>query len=370
MNYHIIDTTLREGEQTPGVLFSLAEKKAIIDRLVRAGIQEAEIGIASPLSTCIPPLTEYCRRVHPGLTIALWCRCNIADIDYAARLQPDILALSIPASDIHIQNKLGKDRDWVLATLQKSVRYARKHGLKVAVGCEDATRADSSFLQELADVAREAGAFRLRLADTVGIASPATIVQLVLAIREAVPNLAVGVHTHNDFGMATGNAIAALEAGAHSADGVVLGLGERTGCAPLEELIGYLSLIKTAPRFAVEELKPLAQFVSSLAKRTIPANRPLIGEAIFSCESGLHVHGLLSDPRTYEPFAPEKVGASRRVYIGAKIGRSALALRLQELGIADSQTEANRVIASVRRMATELDRPLTDEDLLALVGQA
>lgn len=302
MEYHIIDTTLREGEQTPGVLFSLDEKLQIIDRLVQVGVQEIELGISSRLASCVPSLLKYCRENYKSLSLSLWCRCNKEDIAHAGNLRPDILALSIPASDLHIENRLGKDRNWVLQKMQASINFARQSGLTVAVGFEDATRANLDFLEELAITAKRAGASRIRLADTVGIASPATITNLVLAIRKVVGELPVGVHTHNDFGMATANSIAALEAGAATADAVILGLGERTGCANMEELVGYLSLIKAAPGFAVEAIKPLAQYVAAITNRPIPANRPIVGDNIFACESGLHVQGLFCDPRTYEPL--------------------------------------------------------------------
>ena len=366
MNCHIIDTTLREGEQTPGVLFSLEEKQHIVDRLVRVGIQEVELGISSQMSQCIPHLIEYCRENHPGLSLALWCRCKREDILYAGNVLPDILALSIPVSDIHIENRLAKDREWVLKKMEVSIALARKLGLKVAVGFEDATRADQNFLAELARSAEKAGASRIRLADTVGIASPASISQLVLQMRKAVDQLPIGVHTHNDFGMATGNAVAALEAGAGSADAVVLGLGERTGCAILEELVGYLGLIKSVSGFQIDEIKPLAQYVAAVTARKIPDNKPIIGDAIFSCESGLHVQGLLCDPRTYEPYAPEKVGSTRTLQIGAKSGRRALAQRLTELGVEQSSLLAEQTIHSVRALASQLQRPLTNAELLEL----
>ncbi len=251
----IIDTTLREGEQTPGVTFSLGEKTAILDLLAAIGIDEAEIGISSPLVPSLDVLINHCRAHHPQLVLSLWCRCRREDIDWAGRLQPDILSLSIPVSDLHLRDRLGKDRDWARRCMRASIAAAVAAGMKVAVGFEDATRAEPSFLREMALLAARAGACRLRLADTVGIGSPAAIAALVRDIRLVVGGAEVGVHTHNDFGMATANAVAALEAGAVWADATVLGLGERAGCARLEELVGYIGLVCGGSRLHPDRLR-------------------------------------------------------------------------------------------------------------------
>ncbi len=355
--YHIIDTTLREGEQTPGLLFSLTEKKRILDGLARVGVAETELGISSRLHSCPGQLISYCRTNHPAMKLSLWSRCKKEDISHAALWQPDILSLSIPVSDLHLRDRLQKDRLWAERTMETSISFAREKGLTVSIGFEDATRSDPAFLLKMAKAAEEHGAMRVRLADTVGIASPAQFAKLVVSLTKALTTCQVAVHTHNDFGMATANAIAALEAGASSVDAVVLGLGERTGCARLEEIVGYLSLVRGVSELNPGCLKPLARYVAEISGRNIAGNRPVIGDDIFTCETGLHLQGLQSKPETYEPFCPEKVQAERKLLFGAKSGRRAILQRLTQLnGTFPKNSPTQRSRRSVKRPPDCVDR--------------
>ena len=366
--YQIIDTTLREGEQTPGLLFSLNEKKQILDGLVGIGITESELGISSRLHACPKPLIEYCRKNHPGLRLSLWSRCRKEDISHAAVLAPDVLSLSIPVSDIHLRDRLQKDRIWAQKTMEKSIAFARKLSLAVSIGFEDATRSDIDFLLQMARAAEQSGAFRIRLADTVGIASPSDFTRLVSALKQTLTSCTIAVHSHNDFGMATANAIAALEAGALSVDGVVLGLGERTGCARLEEIVGYLSLIKGVEGLRPEFLKPLASYVAKIAGRRIAGNRPIIGNDIFTCETGLHLQGLQNEPQTYEPFDPGRVQAERKFLFGAKSGRRAILQRIGTLNNSCPDDLTDSAIQMIRESAARLRRPLKDTELLQILS--
>ncbi len=367
-NHRIIDTTLREGEQTPGLTFSLAEKKTIIDGLAAIGVAEVEVGIASPLVKDIDKLLAYCRDRHPGLPLSLWSRCHRDDIARAARLRPDVLSLSIPVSDLHLGPRLGKDRQWARRQMGESIARALDAGLPVSVGFEDATRADAGFLAEMAGRAEQAGAGRIRLADTVGLSSPARFSGLITKMLETVVSCDLAVHTHNDFGMATANAVAALEAGAGWADATVLGLGERAGCARLEELVGYLRLERGQTDLASEHLKGLAEYVAARSAVTIDPARPLIGDRIFTCETGLHLQGLQRDPATYEPYPPEQVGAERRLLFGAKCGRRALIERLRRLGHCPDEGRINQRIASFRDRALSAKTTLSDTELLSALG--
>jgi len=365
--YQIIDTTLREGEQTPGVSFSLAEKKHIIDGLALIGLAEIEIGISSRLMPDLTTLFSHCRSKHPELTVSLWSRCRTEDIGYAATLQPDILSLSIPVSDLHLKNRLEKDRDWARRALSESITLARGLGLRVSVGFEDATRADTAFLKEMAVLAERLGAERIRLADTVGISSPGRFSLLVREVQGVLTGCELAVHTHNDFGMATANAVAALEAGATWADATVLGLGERAGCARLEELVGYISLLTEEKAMASHHLRGLATYVAALIGMTINPARSLIGERIFTCETGLHLQGLQRDPTTYEPYPPERVGAERKLLFGAKSGRRAIIDRLSQLGHSLGEDRITSYIKAIRERSQAARSPLTDAELLAAV---
>lgn len=366
-NYHIIDTTLREGEQTPGLLFSLPEKKRILDGLVKIGIPEAEVGLASPLHPCPGALIDYCRSTHPQLKLSLWSRCKKEDIIHAAKLSPDILSLSVPVSDIHLGERLHKDRLWAQQTMIKSIELASKSGLAVSIGFEDATRSDANFLLLMAKTAEQYGVARIRIADTVGIASPAQFAAMITALKKAGIGCQLAVHTHNDFGMATANGVAALEAGAESVDVVVLGLGERTGCARLEEIVGYLSLARGIPGLKAEFLKPLARYMADISGRMIAGNRPVIGEDIFTCETGLHLQGLQNNPQTYEPFNPARVQAERRLLFGAKSGRQAIVQRMSQLQSGNANRLSAATIETIRETAARIRRPLSDAELVQIL---
>lgn len=367
-NCHIIDTTLREGEQTPGLLFSLPEKKRILDGLVKIGVTEAELGVSSRLHPCPESLISYCRTTHPHLKLSLWSRCKKEDILHASELTPDILSLSMPVSDMHLQDRLRKNRQWAQQTMVASIELARQKGMAVALGFEDATRSDPRFLMQMAKTAARHGAVRIRIADTVGIASPTQFAALIATLKRARIGCLLAVHTHNDFGMATANAIASLEAGASSVDAVVLGLGERTGCARLEEIVGYLSLARGVDRLKAEFVKPLAHYVAQITGRTIAGNRPVIGEDIFTCDTGLHLQGLQNKPETYEPFNPEKVHAERKLLFGAKSGRRAILQRISQLNTAFSNQVSDKTIQTIRETATKFQRPLSDAELIRLLS--
>ncbi|MEA3546386.1 MAG: pyruvate carboxyltransferase [Thermodesulfobacteriota bacterium] len=365
----LIDSTLREGGQTPGVFFSLDEKISIAVLLDRIGIEEIELGVATVSDPDLSLLMRACREKRITSRLALWCRCVDADIRHAAQLDPDVISLSIPASDLHITQKFGRSRSWVLETLARSIQTSLELGVKiVSVGLEDGTRADRAFLNELVRTAARSGAARVRLADTVGIAGPAMISSLVGRIKKSC-SLEIGVHTHNDFGMATANGIAALEAGAHWADATVLGLGERAGNSRLEEMAGYLALKSGDNRtYKTEYLRPLCLAVGRASGRIISPHHPLVGESIFTCETGLHLQGLVRDPATYEPYDPERVGGRRRLLVGAKAGKRAVQDRLHALGCSLPEDEMERVATLVRRQARLSKRSLHDEEILAIAN--
>ncbi len=364
----LIDSTLREGEQTAGVLFTLAQKIAIAEAVAAVGIEEIELGIATTLNAELPALIDACRGLSRRPRLALWCRCRAEDIECAARLQPDVLALSLPASRRHVRKRLGKTYAWVLSCLRSSFRQARDLGLGyLSLGVEDASRAEPAFLEELIDEAVTAGARRLRLADTVGIMTPRETSALIGSCRRRHPNLELAFHGHNDFGLATANALSALESGAEWADVTVLGLGERAGCARLEEVVGLLTLVKKRQAYRVENLRALCRLVAEAAGRPVAANHPLVGSAIFTCESGLHVQGLLADPASYEPFPPERVNASRTIQLGVKAGGRAMAAYCARLGLTPPVKALPTLVVKVRQRAKELGRPLLETEIRGLL---
>lgn len=363
----LVDSTLREGSQTVGVAFSLEQKVALARQLVRVGIEEIEVGIAAPRDKELPALVARCRHEAGVRRLGLWCRCRQEDIACARRVAPEVLSLSVPVSDLHITVKLGLDRGAVAGIVAQAVAGARAGVGYLSLGLEDATRAEPDFLREIVRVACENGVDRIRIADTVGIATPGSIGALVRDLRSRF-KVEIGVHMHNDFGMATANAIAALEAGAQWADVTVLGLGERAGNSRLEEVAGYLALQETRP-YDTALFRPLALLAGECAGRSIAPHHPVVGAEIFACETGLHLAGLARNPNTYEPYAPALVGAERKLIYGGKIGRHGMIERLRQLGVQVQEAQIGRLVDSFRSQCRILGRPLHDPEVLRLVAE-
>lgn len=362
----LIDSTLREGGQMVGVSFTLDQKLAIAGQLDRLGIEEIELGVATALDHELPALLAGCRALGITARTALWCRCREEDIEMAASLRPEVISLSIPASDLHIAKKLGKDRTWVLSAIARSVKLARTRGSSfISLGLEDASRAETTFLIELVATAVAAGVRRIRLADTVGVATSAEMADLVKTLKGKFA-LEVGVHCHNDFGMATANSLAALEAGGDWADVTVLGLGERAGNARLEEVAGFLALRRGRP-YRLAGLRGLAELVSRLSGQAIAPHQPLLGEKIFYCESGLHLQGLQVAPGTYEPYRPEMVGAERRLLYGAKIGKGQLRHLLAKGGVQASPAALEALLPLLRSSLARRGFPVGEQEFQELV---
>lgn len=362
----LVDSTLREGSQTVGVAFTLEQKVSLARYLAQVGIEEVEVGIASPQDHELPDLVSRCRNEAGISRLGLWCRCQEDDLACALGLGPDVLSLSIPVSDLHIGVKLGLERAAVLRLVAKAVARAKAAVDYVSLGLEDATRAEPEFLREIVAVACENGVSRIRIADTVGVATPGSIAALLRELRTS--NVEIGVHMHNDFGMATANAIAALEAGAHWADVTVLGLGERAGNSRLEEVAGYLALQDARP-YDTTLFRPLALLAGECAGRSIAPHHPVVGAEIFACETGLHLAGLARNPTTYEPYAPGLVGAERKLIYGGKIGRRGVIERLRELGVQVHEAQVGRLADSFRSQCRVLGRPLHDPEVLRLVAE-
>jgi len=372
----LIDTTLREGEQRVGVYFSDAERLHIFEGLCRTGVEEIEVGVCATrnqqaISTFFGCCRERAGQLSRPPRLALWSRCRRDDMELAAELQPDILALCVPASDLHLKERLGLGRTELLSLLRRLLPEARRKFPYLSIGFEDASRADRAFLTELLHVAGDCGANRVRLADTVGIFSPGRIQALIDLARRSFPG-EIGMHCHNDFGMATANAVAALESGAAWADVTLLGLGERAGNARLEEIAAYLAVnghVDCDGRgYDLAAIKILCQEVASMTGQHIPASKAIVGSGLFACESGLHAAAIQRTPATYEPFAPERVGAQRQLLYGAKTGRRAIAGKLEALGCHLSTPALDRLVDAVRRKAAERGRPFADHELIRLAA--
>jgi len=366
-NIVIDDTTLRDGEQTAGVVFSLTEKKRIARTLDEMGVGELECGIPAmgrEEQDSVRALVEMGLRAR----LITWNRAVVSDIDASLASGVGAVDLSLPVSDLHIRRKLGRDRSWILEQLKIAVGYAKEHDLYVSVGGEDASRADLDFLVELMSAAKSLGADRFRYCDTLGVLDPFATHDNIRYLLERV-ELPVEIHTHNDLGLATANALAGLRAGATFVNTTVNGLGERAGNAPLEEVAMALKhACGCDTGIDTRQLVAASRLVGRASRRPVPAWKAVVGERVFSHESGLHTDGVLKDPRIYEGFDPTEVGLNRQLVVGKHSGRHLLLYRLAELGVDVDRERAADLLLEVRRLAQRRKRPLTDGELLALAS--
>lgn len=361
----INDTTLRDGEQTAGVSFTLEEKVTLAKMLVDSGVTHLEVGIpAMGDEECMT--IAAIRQALPDAVLMGWCRAKEDEIKRAAELKLDWIDISIPSSEQMIKHKLCCDKSVLLARLQSSVHYARSLGLKVCIGCEDASRADIKFLIEIGIIAERAGAERLRYADTLGILEPFTTYEHIKLLSEAQP-LAIEIHCHDDLGLATANTLAAIKAGAEYANTTVVGLGERAGNAALEEVVTALEqCYQQSTGIRLDCFPALCQAVSKAAGRTISLQKSLVGEQVFTHESGIHVDGLLKDVRNYQGLDPLLLGRVHRLVLGKHSGLGAVLAVFERVGVPLNKVQAGRLLSAVKEFAIRCKRNPSDQELLTI----
>ncbi|MGB7380205.1 MAG: homocitrate synthase, partial [Rivularia sp. (in: cyanobacteria)] len=328
----INDTTLRDGEQAAGVAFNLQEKVAIAKFLDAVGVHEIEVGIPAmgeEETRAIRAIGELNLRAK----LLAWNRAVISDIQASIACGLKRVHICIPVSGVQISTKFQGQWRITLQQLRDSVNFALDNGLWVSVGGEDASRADQSFLLDVALFAQELGASRFRFCDTVGILDPFATYHRVKKLVESL-SIPAEIHTHNDFGLATANALAGIEAGCLTANTTVNGLGERAGNAALEEVVMALKRIYGLDvGIDTRKLLDLSRLVATASCSNVPPWKAIVGDNTFAHESGIHAHSVLQNPMTYEPFSPEEVGWERRVVVGKHSGRHAVTQVLGEHGI-------------------------------------
>ena len=361
----VCDTTLRDGEQTAGIVFANIEKYRIAELLDAAGVQQIEAGIPA-MGGDEKAAVKHIAKMGLNASILGWNRADINDVNTSIDCDVDSVALSMSASDIHIENKLRKSRKWVLERVTESVEYAADHGFYISCNAEDAGRADLKFLIDFARAAKEAGASRLRYCDTIGREEPFTIYERVKTIISLV-GIDIEMHTHNDFGMANANSLAGVKAGAKFVSTTVMGVGERTGNTALEEVVmAAKHILKIDTGIDTHKLRPLAEYVSIAADRPIYVSKPFLGSSCFAHEAGIHTDGIIKDHSNYEPYAPEEVGLERSIVIGKHSGRSTLVSVLAGYGVDLDDVVGNKLLEMTRKASVCLKRRLTSDELFAL----
>jgi len=364
-SFSVFDTTLRDGEQTPGVSLTPEKKLRIAKALDDIRVNIIEGGFARVSEGDFEALRLMAKEGFKAKVYSM-ARAVKEDIDLALKAEVDGIHLVVPTSPIHLKYKIKKKPEEILEVSRECVEYAKDHGLLVELSAEDASRADVEFLKRFFREGLEAGADSLCVCDTVGILMPERSYRLFQEICGEFKGVPVSAHCHNDFGMATANSLQALRAGASRVHVTVNGLGERAGNAPLEEVVvGAYCLLGLKSTVKMSKIYEVSRLVSRLTGVPVQPNKAIVGENAFTHESGIHVHGVLRCPSTYEPLTPNLVGVRRRIMVGKHAGLAGLKATLRNLGLKPSEEQLKEIFNRVKQLGDK-GKPVTDADLQAI----
>jgi D-citramalate synthase len=361
----IFDTTLRDGEQTPGVSLTPDNKLRIAKSLDKLGVDVIEAGFPA-VSEGEMEAAKLIAKEGLRAEICNFVRGTKSDIDTALKCDTQSVHLVIPTSDLHLQYKLKKTRDEILRLVEESVQYAKDHGLIVELSAEDATRSEFNFVKEFFAKGISVGADRICPCDTVGVLTPEKSYKFFSDMSETFKDIIISAHCHDDFGMGVANSIAALRAGAHQVHATINGLGERAGNAALEEIAAALKLIYGVElSIKTELLYRTSTLVTRLTGVPVQPNKAIVGENAFAHESGIHTHAILSHPSTYEPISPEIVGVTRRLVAGKHAGSHGIRASLEKIGLHPTDKQLKEVSMRVKTLGDK-GKKVTDADLMAV----
>lgn len=361
---YIFDTTLRDGEQTPGVALTVDEKIQIAQKLNNLGVDKIEVGFPASSKGEIESAKKIKQRDLDSTLVGL-ARSLESDIDAVIDSDLEYVHTFIGTSPLHRDYKLKKSKEEIIETAVGAVEYAKDHGLTVEFSAEDATRTEKDFLFDVYNEIVSAGADFLDVPDTVGVLTPVFTRELITYLKDNFKT-PISVHFHNDFGLATANTLTAIECGANQAHVTINGLGERTGNCSLEELVVTLKVAYGIDLgLDTSRLYSLSNLVGRLTGVKMPVNKPIVGDNAFAHESGIHVHGIINNSSTYEPMSPEMVGHSRRIVLGKHTGANSLKSKLKDYHIDLNDEQFCSVFDQIKSLG-DSGKCVTDDDLIAI----
>ncbi|UCE91962.1 MAG: homoaconitate hydratase [Methanobacteriota archaeon] len=365
----LVDTTCRDGEQMPGISFTIDEKVSIAKMLADMGVEQLETFATYNDSdrACAKRLASECR----DISVMGWNRLVKKDVEDSIAHDVDAVSVSTDTSDLALKHKLKMSRDDQIEKLIDCVEYAKSHGVYVCFNAGDATRTDVDYLIRFARAGLEAGGDRFRICDTIGLLTPSASSELIDAVMSNV-SIDIEFHAHNDFGLAVANALSACEAASVFEDRAlwvsttVNGLGERAGNVPLEIFVMNLSSHYGVETYETKRLLSLCKHVEAASGQKIPLNYPVVGGNIFTHKSGIHVDGVLKNPKLYEAIDPDQVGAVRKISLGKHSGKAAIRHRLELLDLTATSEQIEQLRLEINDIAEERKSDLSDDDLTNL----